>query len=533
LLQLLNPRFFHIAKILFASVLLLHCSALYCSASDTLAKSVTTIKPTKLADGHKRLAAAFNNNDTTRIVKKHATFTNKNASKSAQDPNALSFGTFKVSEQLYGSYAPYILEYVKNYHSNFGGRMGRIKTANRSNFTHIDNTMRKNSIPKEMHSLAVIESGLNPNATSPVGAVGPWQFMPATAQMLGMQVTELQDDRRDFIKSTQAAVKFTKRLHNIFHDWLLVVAAYNCGPAPVIRHLAKTGSKSFWDIKQYLPKETQNHVMAFIATSLYYDKNSKVLDLGNLPKNAKAITPKDLGSGIAKKKTDTKKSTPKTNLQNTNTDESDLAVNNDEEVDTNNPQILPEEVGQTITLKLKGAYNLEAIADVLECDVNKLRRWNPKFNEQAVLIGNQVKLMIPSSKIDAFLIQKEKILKQSLTHPNVTSTAAIFEKQNKETAKNNIATPLTPNNTKMLSLEERKRILLAQLDKKVKPTEHIEEAKQLISEKKRIEKKTYIIKKGDNLNQIAEQFGMTIARIMEINNLKEQLVVPGHKLFLE
>ena len=512
----------------------------------------TIIKDTKLSEGQKKLASAFKNVDTSRIVKRTATFVNKNASRSEQDNNALSYGNFKVSEQLYGAYASYIIEYVKNYNTNFGPRMSRIKAANKGYFTMIDNTMRKNGIPKEMHSLAVIESALNPNATSPVGAVGPWQFMPATGQMLGLQVSETLDERRDFYKSTQAAAKFTKRLYSMFHDWLLVIAAYNCGPAPVLRHLNKTGGRSFWDIKQFLPKETQNHVMAFIATSIYYDKNSKVLDLGNLPKDAKLITKNDLGKGGVVKTT-AKQKTEDAIPVNDDAD-NDLAIDADDN-GKSLQQILPEEISQVITLKIKGAYNIESIATVLDFDLNKLRRWNPQFNEQTAVPGTLVKLTIPAAKLDAFLIQKDKILSASLKNPIAKSGNTIYINKPKTAVPNDIktiatATPNTESRVITVKKEEpaikknntitEPKTAVAKADNKNAVDVNKIEAKKLdkdpiakIEKPTKNGKKIYTIKAGDNLNEIAEQFGMTVARLMDINKLKKEVIIPGHTLYLE
>jgi membrane-bound lytic murein transglycosylase D len=480
-------------------------------------------------DFKKKIAAALNDTNS-RVIKKKIDSKFNNSSKSDADPNALSLGNIKVSKLLYGAYADYIIDYVKNYHNNFGPRMGRVKNSNKGYFTLIDNVMRKNNIPKEFHSLAIIESGLNPNAVSPVGAVGPWQFMKPTAELLGLKVDETLDERRDFYKSTHAAAKFCKRLHNIFHDWLLVVAAYNCGPAPVIRNLAKTGGNSYWDIKQYLPKETQNHVMAFIATSLYYDKYSKVLDLGNVPKNAEKLLKKDLGKDALTKKSKSLKEVQKLE------DESDLAVAEEEVIDPNAPQFTQQEIGNVLTLKVKGAYNLETIAEILDCEIKQLRRWNPKFNEDAYAKLGQVKLTIPTSKLDAFLIQKEKILSVSIKNPHPISVEA------PKLAPNMIA---KFNNQKPESVKPTNNIIVAKTTEKTLPTvekkvnnKTLDASKTTLIEnklgaKKTAEKKTYQIKVGDNLNKIAEAFGMTVARLMELNQLKKPVLIPGHTLYLE
>jgi membrane-bound lytic murein transglycosylase D len=364
---------------------------------------------------------------------------------------------------------------------------------------------------------------------------------------LGLQVSETLDERRDFYKSTQAAAKFTKRLHNMFHDWLLVVAAYNCGPSPVLRHLSKTGGKSFWDIKQYLPKETQNHVMAFIAASVYYDKNSKVLDLGFLPKETKNITKKDMGTAVAKNKKTSKEVAPTPAPAD---DEDDLAIDV-EEAGTPGLQILPEEAAQVITLKIKGPYNLESIAEILDCDLNKLRRWNPKFNEQTAVAGSLVKLSIPSNKLDVFLIQKEKILSACIKNPIKVSGNTVFIPQKgaakpieTPNAKNIPAASIKPNavinnapTTKPILAKTQiapiaKPALEAkQIDKKIEPT--IASTPKAIEPKISKQKKSYIVKKGDNLNSIAEEFGLSVAKLMELNKLKKGAIQPGQSIIVE
>jgi membrane-bound lytic murein transglycosylase D len=453
----------------------------------TKPKQIASIlKTDKLTEGQKKLAKAFTPTDSSRLTKRVPTFTtNKNASKSAQDPNALSFGNFKVSPDLYGKFAPYIVEYVKNYNNNFGPRMSRIKAANKGYFTMIDNTMRKNGIPKEFHSLAVIESALNPNATSGVGAAGPWQFMPGTAEMLGLIVSEEKDERRDFYKSTQAAAKYVKRLHNMFHDWLLVVASYNCGPAPVLRHLAKTGGKSYWDIKQYLPAETQNHVMAFIAASVFYDKNTKVLDLGNLPKDAKKIGIKEMGKGGKEYKENHE---TKTKVAVNKDEDNDLNVADDDDDDKKNkPQILPEEQSQIITLKVKGAYKIEVIAEMIGADVAKLKRWNPRFNELAAVLGSNTKLTIPSAKLDNFIIKKESILAQSMKadKPAIVPNASASKSNDDKTTKPSTET---------------------------KPV------------KKAVKLRTHKVLPGETLSSISDEYGVSMNEIMKKNNLKSKTV---------
>lgn len=108
--------------------------------------------------------------------------------------------------------------------------------------------------------LAVIESDLKSNALSSAGAVGPWQLMPGTARDLGLTVAKGRDDRTDLSKSTHAAARFLSILYKQLGDWLLVVAAYNGGPARLDKIIKRNDNKNFWDIQQELPAESRNHV---------------------------------------------------------------------------------------------------------------------------------------------------------------------------------------------------------------------------------------------------------------------------------
>jgi membrane-bound lytic murein transglycosylase D len=116
--------------------------------------------------------------------------------------------------------------------------------------------------------LAVIESALNQNAVSPVGATGMWQFMAPTGRIYGLRTDNSIDERRDIIRSTEAAVKYFKNSYRIYGDWLLVIASYNCGPGNVNKAIRRSGGKrTFWEIMPYLPKETRGYVPAFIAAT--------------------------------------------------------------------------------------------------------------------------------------------------------------------------------------------------------------------------------------------------------------------------
>ena len=143
-----------------------------------------------------------------------------------------------------------------------------------------EQALEKEGLPLELKYLPVIESALNPEAVSRVGATGLWQFMISTAKGLGLEVNSMVDERRDPYRSSASAATYLKSLYNIYHDWSLVIAAYNCGPGNVNKALRRAGGtgKDFWEIYPYLPKETRGYVPAFIAANyvMTYFKNHNI-----------------------------------------------------------------------------------------------------------------------------------------------------------------------------------------------------------------------------------------------------------------
>ncbi len=134
-------------------------------------------------------------------------------------------------------------------------------------------------VPLELKYLPIIESALDPNAVSRAGATGLWQFMLQTARGLGLEINSLVDERRDPIKSSQMAAKYLRQLYDMYNDWSLAIAAYNCGPGNVNKALRRAGEgkKDFWDIYPYLPAETRGYVPGFIGANYvmnYFDRHN-------------------------------------------------------------------------------------------------------------------------------------------------------------------------------------------------------------------------------------------------------------------
>lgn len=135
-------------------------------------------------------------------------------------------------------------------------------------FPVFENALQRYDLPSELKYLACIESGLRQNAYSPARAAGLWQFIPGTGILRGLEVNSYIDERYDLYKSTDAACAFLKFLYNRFQDWHLAIAAYNCGPGNIDKAIARSGGKrTFWEIYNYLPKETRAYVPFFIAVT--------------------------------------------------------------------------------------------------------------------------------------------------------------------------------------------------------------------------------------------------------------------------
>lgn len=209
-------------------------------------------------------------------------------------------------------------------------------------------------LPLELKYLPVIESALNPKAYSRAGASGLWQFMYATGKVYGLEGNSLVDDRRDPIKATDAAVRFLKDLYDIYGDWSLVIAAYNCGPGNVNKAISRSGGKrDYWAIYNYLPKETRGYVPAFIAatyTMNYYKEH----------------------------------------------------------------KFCPAQIEMPVfcdTLVLEERIHLVQIADVLDIELSVLQSLNPQYRKDIIPgNGRSYTLCLPQTHVSHFLNRKDEIL---------------------------------------------------------------------------------------------------------------------------
>jgi len=146
-------------------------------------------------------------------------------------------------------------------------------------FPYFGQVLDKKNMPHMLKYLPVVESALNPNAVSRMGATGLWQIMYSTGRFLDMEINSYIDERRDPYLSTQKATDYLKDLYKVYGDWLLVIAAYNCGPGNVNKAIYRSGGHyDYWKIRRWLPRETRGYVPAFIAAAytMEYHKEQNI-----------------------------------------------------------------------------------------------------------------------------------------------------------------------------------------------------------------------------------------------------------------
>jgi len=353
------------------------------------------------------------------------TYTGKQATKPGASVLAYNEKYSRVplagEKAYFGDKNEFVNDYVRKYLEAHNRTLGSVQDKSATPFSVIDKVLEKKNLPKELKYLAVIESALNHNAVSHAGAVGPWQLMASTARMMGLTVTRKGDERRDLQKSTAAATKYLEVLYSQLNDWLLVIAAYNSGPVPVQRAIEKTGSHNFWDIKKYLPRETQGHVLAFIATASIFENLSKFISLGSVPVDFKFGKEEDpplplmrqpaasaATAGTPANTTATgAKPTPVAGTVAGTPPAGGMAVKQ--------PAFTEDELKNMAIVRITEPVHFEVVNAETGIDKKLLAKWNPDYD---LFIYNTYptpyyRLRIPKDKLDVFLGKKEVITKKS------------------------------------------------------------------------------------------------------------------------
>lgn len=324
-------------------------------------------------------------------------------------------------------------EAVQRYIDVYAGRkdmMGKMLGLSEYYFPIFENALKAFNVPLELKYLPVIESSMNSHAISRVGATGLWQFMFSTAKGYGLNMDNFVDERKDPIQASYAAARYFKDAYVELGDWLLVIAAYNCGTGNVNRAIAKANSRDFWAIRPFLPLETRNYVPAFIAAlyvmncpekhqiksqkSLFAIKTdtiqvSRFVSLTELAQ-AMVMDEEDLytlnpsykkkivnGSPELPKRIIMPKVSPENfaniyEVLNTHTVDVDaqiiLASNDDRRIHKKHKEAA-EEKSSVIYHKVRPGQNLSSIADQYEVEVQDLKVWN-KLKGNSIVPGQKL-----------------------------------------------------------------------------------------------------------------------------------------------
>jgi membrane-bound lytic murein transglycosylase D len=242
----------------------------------------------------------------------------------------------------------FILRYVKRSPK----QVARMMRMSEYYFPIFEEALGRYNLPYELKYLPVIESALNPVARSYVGAAGLWQFMPATGKLFGLEINSLVDERMDPIKATDAACRFLSGMYSVYHDWNLVIAAYNCGSGNVNKAIRRAGGKrDFWSIYPYLPRETRNYVPIFIAANYAMNYGEE--------------------HGICKAPV--------------------------------------EKAMMTDTIRTTRRMHLQQVSENLNIPMDELRRLNPQYSRDILPGGSAYALCLPSEKAGMFIDLEQAI----------------------------------------------------------------------------------------------------------------------------
>ena len=357
-------------------------------------------------------------------------------------------------------------------------------------------------LPLELKYLPVIESALNPVAVSRMGATGLWQFMLRTGQQYQLEVNSLVDERRDPYKATEAAARFLSDLYQIYGDWNLVIAAYNCGPGNVNKAIARSGGKQdYWDIYYQLPKETRGYVPAFIAANYVMNYN-----------NEHNICPQESSNDF-------------------------LTLD---------------------TVHVTSEIHFNQISSVLDIPIEDIRRYNPQYKQDKIP-GNHKSyaLVLPTKDIYAFLSNKDDILdhnrsiylthrKETLTESNDGTTVTgdfintYYKIKKGDTlgaiARRNgttVSRLQSMNNMRSTKLSIGKSLVVRQTPRPTPAKEDVQETNTALASGGNVKNTYYRVKKGDTLGAIASRNQTSVAQLQRMNDLKSTKLSIGNSLIVK
>lgn len=417
-----------------------------------------------------------------------------------------------------------------------------------------EQALEQEGMPLELKYLPIVESALDPVAKSRVGAAGLWQFMIKTGKGLGLEINSLVDERLDPYKSSVKAAKYLKQLYNIYKDWSLAIAAYNCGPGKVNQALRRAGGsgKDYWQIYAFLPKETRGYVPAFIAANyvmtyfkkhnispalakkpilvdtvqvtrrIHFNQISSVLDI---PVEAlRVLNPqyrKDVIPGNVRPYT---LALPSQQIYSFLMSEDSIVSKNASKyqprlvVEPQMTQVASDEGGEyewetkTVTKihKVRRGETLGGIAAKYNTTVSAIKKANGMRNNN-IGVGKRLKIKT-TERVKVYKPAAEETPEELAAADSLALEAAIAGANEEEVKKETPAPKKKPEPKKR---EEKKK---AATKSKTK------------SKKQSASSGTHVVKSGESLYVIAERHGITVNELKRANSLSNNKIKPGQKL---
>jgi len=339
-------------------------------------------------------------------------------------------------------------------------------------FPMFESELIQHSIPLELKYLAIVESALNPQAKSPAGAVGLWQFMYQTGKAYGLEVSSYQDERMQPEKATQAAAAYLKDLYQIFDDWNLAVAAYNSGPGNVSKAIRRSGGLTdFWSIQYFLPRETAGYVPSFHAVMYLFE------------------------------------------------------YADEHQISYTKPPVFRY---ATDTIYIKKSLQLSKLADALAVDQKTLEYLNPSYYKDVVPYQTDKKqyIRLPVKTAGQFVSNEEKMYKYAQVEKE--------KEQEKEKKKNQPIVYRVKKGDFLGKIANKFGVRIYQLRRwnNLHSTKlAIGQRLMIHSDKSPTSTKEYVVKKGDSLWVIAKKFpGVSVKDLKQINNLASESLKPGMRI---
>ncbi len=388
-----------------------------------------------------------------------------------------------------------VRKYIVLYSEKMPNKMSHMLGLCRYYMPIFEEIFDKYDLPLELKAMTIIESALNPRAVSPVGAKGMWQFMYNTAKAYGLNIDSFVDERMDPVKSADAAARFLEDAYEIFGDWNLAIASYNCGAGNVRKAIRRAGGKrGFWDIWPYLPRETRGYGPAFVGalyTLNYYKEHG--------------IKPADVGMPVA--------------------------------VDT---------------FRINKQLHLKQVSELTGAPLEELKNLNPQYRHE-IIPGHSREyiLRIPIEYSNSFIEKEDTIYRHKAEeYFNPATIKKIIDGGDGE-----LIWYKVKSGDYLGKIASKYRVSVAQIKKwngltstNIRVGQRLKiyrggvvpsssgssssSSKSSSSTTQSGEKVTYTVKSGDNLGKIAEKYGVTVNDLKRWNGLTGTMIKVGQKLVI-